>query len=408
MASASAPGSASRYRRLLRKPQLLRLIAFGLIARLPFGMAPIALVLFLRAQTGSFATAGGVAAAFALAGGLLAPVQGRFVDRLGQTRMLVASVVVHALALGAVVALGLAHAPAALVGAFAALAGASIPPVSACFRPLLIGLVGDDEELLPTGYALDAVMMEGVFTAGPLLAAGLVAAFSPAAAVAGGALLALGGTLGFASLPASRAWRGHGTTTGIAGALASPGIRTLAAVGVPIGFGFGALEVAMPAFGADHGQASLGGVLLALLSAGSAAGGLLYGVASGRLGGVSRAYILLVSALPVAYLLLSLPGPVALMVVLVPIAGCAIAPLFAAENQLVSHVAPAGAATESYTWLIMATVVGVAAGNALGGGLVQAQGWRSAVLVGCAAAALAAAISYLRRATLQPTAVESA
>src|SRR3954452_986821 len=109
--------SLGLYRRLLRTPQIRPLIAFSFAGRLPIGILSLALVLFMRDQTGSFATAGAVAAAFAFSGGIFAPIQGRLVDRLGQTRVLVPLVIVHVAALAGVVVLGLADAPSLAVGA---------------------------------------------------------------------------------------------------------------------------------------------------------------------------------------------------------------------------------------------------------------------------------------------------
>jgi MFS family permease len=400
--------SLGLYRRLLRTPQLRPLIAFSFAGRLPIGILSLALVLFMRDQTGSFATAGGVAAAFAFSGGLCAPIQGRLVDRLGQTRVLVPLVVVHAAALAAVVALGLSHAPAAVVGVFAAIAGVATPPISACLRPLLIELLEDDEELLIAGYAFDAVMMEAVFLAGPLLTALLAGALSSAAAVVAGAALSFTGVLAFAALPASRSWRGEAAITGIAGALESPGMRTLVLAALPIGVCFGTLEVALPAFGAEHGSARIGGFLLAALSAGSIVGGIAYGAVSARLGPIERAYLVLVSAVPATMALLALPGSVALMVALILVAGSVIAPLTAVENQVLSTVAPRGAATEAFTWVIMSVVVGVAVGNATAGALAQEAGWRAALLMACGVAVLGAALSWARRPTLRASAVQGA
>jgi MFS family permease len=391
-----------RYARMLRTPQMGALVAFGTLARLPFGIVSLALVLFVREQTGSFAVAGAVTAAFAVAGGLFAPLQGRLVDRIGQTRVLVPVALVEVVALATVIALGLAHAPAGVLAVAAAVAGAAIPPVAACFRPLLIELLGDDEEVLTGGYALDSIMIEVVFITGPLLTAVLVSAFSPAAALAAGAALGLAGALGFAAQPASRAWRGAGTTSGVAGALASRGMRTLVFTALPIGICFGTLEVVLPAFGVEHGAGNLSGVLFAGMAAGSAVGGLAYGAAAERLGTVVRGYLLLVTVLPASFALLLLPESMVLMLALVPIAGCVIAPLTAAENRLVSAVAPPGATTEAFTWLLMAGVVGIAAGNALAGGIVEASGWRLALLTACVAAAAGAGYSYLRRSTLRP------
>ena len=66
------------------------------------------------------------------------------------------------------------------------------------------------------------------------------------------------------------------------GALAVPGIQTLVASMLPVGFAFGALEVALPAFAHDEGRPELSGVLVALWAFGSVTGGLIYGARTRR------------------------------------------------------------------------------------------------------------------------------
>ena len=63
----------ARYARVLRTPHVLPLMASALVARLPIGIDSLAIVLFLRDRTGSYATAGVVSAAFALGSGAGAP-----------------------------------------------------------------------------------------------------------------------------------------------------------------------------------------------------------------------------------------------------------------------------------------------------------------------------------------------
>jgi hypothetical protein len=53
----------TRYEDLLRDRRIAVLLGAALIARLPFGINGLAIVLFLRDQTGSFAVAGAVAGA---------------------------------------------------------------------------------------------------------------------------------------------------------------------------------------------------------------------------------------------------------------------------------------------------------------------------------------------------------
>ena len=61
------------------------------IGRLPLGAAGLALILLVKAKTGSFAEAGIVEAGLTIGAGVGLPVQGRIIDRTGQTVMLMVS-----------------------------------------------------------------------------------------------------------------------------------------------------------------------------------------------------------------------------------------------------------------------------------------------------------------------------
>src|SRR5215218_5874745 len=98
------------YREILRTPHLAALLAASVVARLPIGINALATVLFLRAQTGSFAIAGAASGAIALGVALGAPLNARLIDRLGPPVML-ALAAGHATGLGALVTLGYADAP---------------------------------------------------------------------------------------------------------------------------------------------------------------------------------------------------------------------------------------------------------------------------------------------------------
>ena len=365
---------------------------------MPTAVLALALVLFLREHTGSYGSAGTIAGLFAFADALFTPLQGRLVDRLGQTRVIVPLTFVHVAALGGIVALGTSGAPLVAVGACAALAGASVPPVGAALRPLWPGLMRDDG-LLSAAYALDAILTEIVFILGPAVTAIVVASISTAAAVVASALFALVGALWFASLEPSRAWR-PGEHPGKWGALISPGMRTMVIAMFPFGFCIGAMEVVLPAFGADHGSQSLPALLLGLQGAGSAVGGLWYGSADRRFGGLTRAYLLLLALVPVAFAAIALAGSVLTMILLVTLSGAVLAPLTIAENQVLQRIAPPGAITEAFTWVLMAAVLGVGVGSAVGGSIVDASGWRAAMVTGAATAAAGALVTFARRRTL--------
>ena len=390
-----------RYARVLRAPHVAPLLAAAVVARMPIGIGALAIVLFLREETGSYGRAGVVAGAFALGGAVGAPAIGRLVDRFGQTRLLVPVALGHAAGLGALVALGLLGAPLTLLMATALVTGICIPPISAVLRPLLPGLVGGDPELVTTAYALDAVLVELVFVSGPLLTAVATATLSPVAALVLAAVLVVAGTAAFAASEPSRGWRserrdaGHGAL----GALRSAGLRTLVVVTLPIGFCFGAMEVTLPAFAEDVANRAWAGALIAIWSAGSALGGLWYGARAWR-GGVAERYVRLAWLLPLGYLPLAAAPSMAVMVPLCVLAGVTIAPLLTAGNQLVGDVAPAGALTEAFTWPITALVTGLAVGNAAAGAVVEAADWRAAFLVAAAGASLGAVVALAGRRAL--------
>ena len=149
-----------RYAEVLRVPHVATLIAATLIARFPIGINALALILYLREQTGSFAIAGIVAGGLAAGSGIGAPVQGRLVDTFGQRRVLVPLALVHAAALGSVVGLAELGAPAASMTACSVLAGFAIPPTSSVLRSMWPMLLEDRPHLLQPAYALDSVLIE--------------------------------------------------------------------------------------------------------------------------------------------------------------------------------------------------------------------------------------------------------
>jgi len=391
-----------RYARVLRTPHVLPIMGAALVARLPIGIDALAIVLFLRERTGSYALAGAVSACFALGIGAGAPLSGRLVDRFGQRRVLVPLALAHGTGLALLVALALLGAPVVVLAAVAVAAGAAIPPISATLRPLWVPMMRDAPDLLPTAYAVDSVLVEFVFVFGPLLTAAATALVSPAAALALAAALVVGGTLAFTASPPSRAWRpdpaagGHGAL----GALRSPGVRTLVAATLPLGFCFGAMEVTLPAFSEDMATRAWAGVLLSIWSLGSALGGVTYGAWADALP-LRRTYVRLAAVLPWTFVPLAAAPSVWVMPLLCLLAGVAIAPLLASTNQLIADVAPPGALTEAYTWPTTALVVGLSVGNAVAGVLVEAADWRVSFLAGAGCAAIGSVLAVTRRGTLE-------
>jgi MFS family permease len=392
-----------RYLEILRTPHVGRLFAASLLARLPIGINGLAIVLLVKAETGSFGAAGAAAGALALGSGLGAPLTARLIDALGARTLLVLASI-SASGLLALIALARAGAPTPTLVAAALVAGVSFPPTSSVLRAHYPRLFGDRPTLLQSAFALDSVLTESIFTFAPLLTAGLVVVFEPAAAllVSGAAIVA--GTFALvAALPVDEAHASEAPDAARSrlGALAAPGIRTLVGSMLPVGFAFGALEVALPAFADHEGRPELAGVFIALWALGSVAGGLTYG-ARPRRGSLASVHLRVALLLPLSFLPMALATSPPTMALLVIPAGILIAPLIATRNELAGTVAPEDARTEAYTWPLTALIAGIALGAATSGALADATSWQTAVLAAAVAAGVGAAVSTGRRATLVP------
>jgi len=399
---------------ILSTPGARALLGSSILARLPLAMFSIALLVNAQHLTGSFAVAGVVSGAYAIAGAAAAPLLGRLVDRCGQTIVLVAGATVTGLVL---VATGLAPSstPPAVLVALAATAGLATPPLSACVRTLLPGMVTDPSRL-PALFAFESTVLEVTFVLGPPLALGVGAIWSTGAAVAFAGVVMLAATLAFAAQPASRAWRPDASALRRrGGSLRSRAIVTLALIEIGTGAVFGATEVGVTAASKALGSTAAAGPLLGLWGLGS----LFGGIAATRLGGGARrsgGVILLLTALAVAHgALMFATGSVVAIGAVILLAGATIAPTAASLYAMVDRFAPAGNHTEAFSWVLTAGATGEALGAAVAGPLVQSAGATAAFAFGGAAGAVAVLIAALGSRTLdgdqasgKPTPVSSA
>ena len=108
-------GGLSRYRSVLSLPGARGPVAASILGSLPIGMFGLAILLLTRDATGSYALAGRVAGAFGLANAIGAVLQGRLMDRLGQTRVLRPTAAAHLVAVAALVAVAEAGASTAVM-----------------------------------------------------------------------------------------------------------------------------------------------------------------------------------------------------------------------------------------------------------------------------------------------------
>ena len=367
-------------------------------------MTALALLLLIRSRGESYGAAGLVVAVYAVALGIGAPIGGRQVDRYGPTRVLQIRAVLFGAFLAVVVALAVADAGIGAIAAAAAIAGFSMPPLSSTVRIVWPRLARN--ELRSTAYALEATIQEVHFIGGPLVAAGL-AAIEPVAAVGGAGVACLVGTTMVARLPPVRETppsRSGGA--GRLGALGSPGVRTIIGYAALAGLAFGAVELAMPALAEEHGGRELGGIALACFSAGSLVGGLLAGLRPAE--SDLRRFVGGAFVLSAAMLTLQLAVSIPTLCVFAFVSGLPIAPTIGALYTLIDRSARAGTVAEAFAWFGTAVSVGIAAGSAVGGVLVDERGVRWSFALGAAIALVGAVSGWARRGTLRGEAATGA
>jgi MFS family permease len=385
------------YGAILSSPGAARLLASALFARLPLGMASLAVLLLVRESTASFAAAGLVVGAYALGSAATAPLQGALIDRLGQARVLVPSAVLQASLLVGLTAAARAHAPVIVLVVFAALAGAAVPPLSASARALW-PLVLRDPAHLESFYALDAVTQETIWIFGPLIVSACAALSAPSLAVLLCAAFSVSGTIVFCTAPASRAWRSDGHARRRGGALASGSLRILLCSIALTGCAWGCLTVGVPALALQLGSPRDAGVLLTLTSIGSLVGGLSYGRRVWSVPLEFR-YAMLLAVISLSALPLTLVTDLRLAAPFAIVLGLGWAPAMSCQYTLVGRAAPAGSVTEAFTWQTSAFVGGASAGAAIAGVLAESAGAGSAfaLLAGCALTASGIAAAVRRR-----------
>jgi predicted MFS family arabinose efflux permease len=380
------------YLRILRRPATARLLAPALAARIPDSIAATAIVVLVRSATGSYSDAGLAAGAFGVGIAVSAPLTARAVDRLGQRRVLP---VLAAAFAGALVILALGSGVAAL--ALAAVAGLTRPPIEAALRTLWPRLVARGQ--LDAAYALDATVQELIWIAGPLLLAVLLATGSRPLPLIACAVLSITGTavyaMGLHTVPGTR-----GTGAATASPLRQGRLRVLLVCGACYGVSAGMLNLTLVAFASAHGGVAWAGVLVAIWGAGSLAGGLVYGSREWQRPVEGRAMAALALFGATLMLLAAAPGLIVLGVLMACL-GIPLSPWLGSLSAAIQRAAPAGSSTEAFAWSVAVITVGIAAGNAIGGAVIQSA--NSAAAFACAGGlSLAAAIFGASRLATRP------
>lgn len=385
--------SLSRYTKLLERRELRALILASILGRLPIGILGLAILLLAQSSTGSFAQGGIASASYVLGLAAVAPLLGRAIDRYGPRPTLFACALAFPSALVGVVAAYSMQAPLWIALTCAAASGASFPPITACMRTYFKQQLSEDVQLT-TAYSLESVLIELIFITGPMLVGLFVAIASPALAVLFAAGCGFLGPLLFLRSRALLQWKIEPRFgASLFGPLTEPAFSRLLVVILCYASAFGLIEIATTAHAAEAGSAAYAGVLLAIMSVGSAVGGLFYGSRTWRMP-LSRQFPLTLGLMGVGVAPLAMGLPEWLFALYCVVAGVVMAPALIMQTMLVAKTSHPEYSAEAFTWSTTCLLAGVGIGLTLGGQLLEFTrspsvfATAAAIAVGAAALAL--------------------
>ncbi|MGB4779089.1 MFS transporter [Microbacterium sp.] len=378
------------YQELLRTPGVARIIAAQLTARFPNGMTSLAVLLHVEQMTGSYGAAGLVLAAASVGQATSGPVTSRWMGVWGMRRVLTLTTAVCAAAL-----LFLALIPMGIAGymAFGLIAGLSTPPVQPAVRTIYPKLV-NASQLTPL-FSLDASLQEIIWILAPVV---ITIVATQVGTVTGLLLivviLVVGGTWFIASPEVGRV-RIPRSRRALGKVLTRPVVLLATVIGFLLIGACAAVEAAVVAtFG--HGGLEAG-LVLAMFSVGSLAGGLAFGhVPIGPWAMARRMTIVAAGLVATIFIVgdISPATPWWVSACLV-VAGIGIAPALAVMFAMTSASVKFSETAEAYGWIGTGQLIGAALGSAIAGFLIDGVGPAGAYAAAAGFAVLGALVAVV-------------
>lgn len=380
-------GGSAGYRDLLRTPGVARIIAAQLTARFPNGMTSLAILLHIEYVTGSYGAAGLVLASTSIGQAIAGPVTSRWMGRWGMRRVLTLTLAVCAVSITGIALLVL---PVGGYMALGLIGGLATPPVQSAVRTIYPKMV-TARQLTPL-FSLDASLQEIIWIVAPVVITLVATQVGTVQAlllivvilIGGGAWFILSPEVGRVRIPRSR--------RSIGKVLTKPPVLLATVVGFLLIGACSAVEAGVVAT-FDHGGLEAG-LVLALFSVGSLAGGLSFGhIPIGRWA-MARRLLIVTVGLSLTIVSLDvwwLGGTLVL-------AGIGVAPALAVLFAMTSASVKFSDTAEAFGWVGTGQLIGAAAGSAVAGFLIDDVGPTGAYIAatGFAAVGLIVAVVFVK------------
>ncbi|WP_411558073.1 MFS transporter [Plantibacter sp. MPB07] len=353
----------SSYRDLLRTPGVARIIAAQLTARFPFGMLSLAFLLHIEQVTGSYGAAGLVLAATSIGQAIAGPLTSRWMGVWGIRKVLLLTLAVCAASVTTIAVVPMSVPAYMAVGL---VAGLSTPPVQPAVRTIYPKLV-TSQQLTPL-FSLDASAQEIIWVLGPVVTTFVSTQVGTVWGIALAAVIMVVGCLWFISSPEVGRVRIPKSRRKLGQVLKRPPVLLATVVGFLLIGACSAVEAGVVAtFGHDGLEA---GIVLAIFSVGSLAGGLALGHTPIGPYALARRIFIVFAGLAIASLFLNAWW----LSVTLFVAGIGIAPALAVLFAIVSASVKFSDTAEAYGWVGTGQLIGAAMGSAAAGFLIDGSG----------------------------------
>jgi MFS family permease len=365
---------------ILRTPGVARIISAQLLARFPSGMLSLAFLLHIERVHDSYGAAGLVLAATSVGQAVAGPLTSRWMGRWGMRPVIALTLVI---CLASMLAIALVEMSIPLYMVVGLICGLSNPPIQPAVRTIYPKMV-NSKQLTPL-FSLDASAQEIIWVIGPVVTTFLAVQVSPVIAiltaagflVAGGAWFLSSPEVGRVRIPRSKRALGKVLT------------RKPVLLATIVGFFFigatAAVEASVVAVYGHGGPEA--GIILAIWSVGSLAGGLAFGhIPVGPWALARRTLIVFVGIAIAGFFLDFWWLSFALL-----ISGIGLAPALAVMFAIVSASVKFSDTAEAYGWVGTGQLIGAALGSAIAGFAIDSGGAGG----GFTAAAVLAGLTFL-------------
>ncbi len=380
------PLTMRQYLDLLKIAGVKRLILSSLPGRLAYAMVQLATFFYVKEVTDSIALAGLATGLEGITSAATAGLRGTVIDRFGQFRPFLFFVPFWTFLL---FAMTLSTNTAWILTA-SALVGFFSPPINLAARPLWRDAVGPSR--LRTAYAIDTTMMNATTVVGPVVTTYLALQFSGETALWMTSILMAIGGVAMMTMPLSRNWKPESAKPSARGLFKHRAFRIIVFEGMIFGFGWGLMEISIPAYSSLIERPELSAPLLATLAITSIVGGLIIG---GRKSSITPLNGFKVAGLAVAICAapLAFTSPGFSMGFVLAALGLALGFAQVYHWETLEAIRPVGTATSAQAWLWTLEGSMLAIGAAIGGFLVEKV--NPQVALGLISLCLLGATSYI-------------